>query len=210
MSATGKRSPSQSKELISSTTTTTGSLTTTNISSVASVSGSTGIQAGKTPLGQSIRESVYSIISNKSSGTNGHNGNTSTNGRSPASPSRVSRLQEKEEMQNLNERLVIYIDTVRRLESENNRLQHTIQTYNESSVRDVADIKKLFETELEDAKRLIDELAREKARIEIEVNKYKAESEEASAKFNKRDREFRQLEDTFRNVESEALENRKR
>jgi lamin B len=166
--------------------------------------------AGKTPLGQSIRESVYSIISANKSATNGHNGNSSTNGRSPVSPSRVSRLQEKEEMQNLNERLVIYIDTVRRLESENNRLQHTIQTYTENSVRDVADIKKLFETELEDAKRLIDELAREKARIEIEVNKYKAESEEALAKLVKRDREFRSLEDKFKNVESEALEFRKR
>jgi hypothetical protein len=42
---------------------------------------------------------------------------------SPQSPSGVTRLKEKEELQNLNDRLVIYIDTVRRLESENTRLQ---------------------------------------------------------------------------------------
>jgi chromosome segregation ATPase len=131
-------------------------------------------------------------------------------GRSPSSPSRTSRLQEKEEMQNLNERLVIYIDTVRRLEFENNRLQQTVQQYSENSVRDVADIKKLYETELEDAKRLIDELAKEKARIEIELNKHKADAEEALGKLNRRDREFRTLEDKFRVVEGEALEYKKR
>lgn len=42
---------------------------------------------------------------------------------SPQSPSRLTRLREKEDLQNLNDRLVVYIDTVRRLESENTRLQ---------------------------------------------------------------------------------------
>ena len=42
---------------------------------------------------------------------------------SPISPSRVTRLKEKEELQGLNDRLVVYIDTVRRLESDNSQLK---------------------------------------------------------------------------------------
>ncbi len=42
---------------------------------------------------------------------------------SPSSPSRISRLREKEDLQNLNDRLAIYIETVRTLQSENTRLQ---------------------------------------------------------------------------------------
>ena len=106
--------------------------------------------------------------------------------RSPVSPSRITRLQEKEEMQNLNDRLVIYIETVRRLESENMRLKSEVQSYTEVSTRDVSEIKTLYERELEDAKRLIDELARDKAKFEIEVNKHKANSLEAVDKFERR------------------------
>ena len=52
-----------------------------------------------------------------------NNDRSSLRSQSPQSPSRITRLKEKEELQNLNDRLVIYIDTVRRLESENTRLQ---------------------------------------------------------------------------------------
>lgn len=41
---------------------------------------------------------------------------------SPLSPTRLSRLQEKEQLQSLNDRLAAYIDRVRQLELENNRL----------------------------------------------------------------------------------------
>ena len=42
---------------------------------------------------------------------------------SPQSPSRITRLKEKEELQNLNDRLVVYIDAVRRLEMDNSQLK---------------------------------------------------------------------------------------
>jgi hypothetical protein len=43
----------------------------------------------------------------------------------------------------------------------------------------------LYERELEDAKKLIEELAREKSRLEIEAEKANAESQEALAKYVK-------------------------
>lgn len=164
------RSPSQSKDVTTSSNT-------------------------KTP--HNARESLYSSF---------RSGNTSHSGRSPLSPSRVTRLQEKEEMQNLNDRLVVYIDTVRRLESENSRLQSLVCTFNENSSRDVSEIKKLYENELEDAKRLIDELAREKAKYEIQVNKLRADIEETGAKLAKKDRDYTKLEQRNKQIEAQNYE----
>jgi len=127
---------------------------------------------------------------------------------SPVSPSRISRQREKEDLQNLNDRLVAYIDSVRRLESENSRLQSALYTYTESSSKEVGEIKSLFERELEDAKRLIDELAKEKARLEIDTSKYKAEFDEIALKLNKREREFKNAESRLKGLENEMQETR--
>lgn len=146
---------------------------------------------------------LFNSLRGNSTANTSQNGNTT---RSPTSPSRITRLQEKEEMQNLNDRLVIYIDTVRRLESENSRLQNIVQSYSEHSTRDVTEIKQLYERELEDAKRLIDELAKDKARYEIEVNKHKANAQEAITKFERRDKEHRTIETKLKTLESEYAE----
>ena len=164
------RSPSQSKDVTTST---------------------------KTPQNQQ-RESLLSSFRNGN--------NTTQTGRSHLSPSRVTRLQEKDEMQNLNDRLVVYIDTVRRLESENNRLQSLVCTFNENSSRDVSEIKRLYETELDDTKSLVDELAKEKAKFEIQVNKLKAELEENNAKMGKREREFTKVEQKVKTLEAQNIE----
>lgn len=88
-------------------------------------------------------------------------------------------------MQSLNDRLIIYIDTVRALQDENRQLKNDMTSFNEGSTREVTEIKVLYERELDDAKRLIDELARDKAKFEIEVNKYKANFQEANEKLNR-------------------------
>jgi lamin B len=179
------RSPSQNKDVVSSS------------------SSGTGGHTSRTPIAQSIRDSLYSVIRST-------NGNTSTSNRSPVSPSRITRMHEKEEMQNLNDRLVIYIDTVRRLEQENTRLQGIVMTYNESATRDVSEIKLLYEKELEDAKKLIDELAKEKAKFEIALNKASADAEEAQAKLSKREKDFKGIEAKLKASESESLEYKSR
>ena len=111
------------------------------------------------------------------------------------SPSRVSRLQEKEEMQNLNDRLAIYIETARqRLEYDNNQWRIQASQYEETAQRDLHEIKHLYGSKLDEATRLIDELAKEKAKLEIEMNKHKAEADEAVAKLAKRDKEAKEWE----------------
>lgn len=56
----------------------------------------------------------------------------------PLSPTRLSRLQEKEELRELNDRLAHYIDRVRALELENDRLQLKISEREEVTTREVS------------------------------------------------------------------------
>lgn len=90
---------------------------------------------------------------------------------SPLSPTRHSRIAEKVELQNLNDRLACYIDRVRYLENENARLSVEVQTSRESVTRETSNIKQMYENELSDARKLLDETAREKAKLEIDAKR---------------------------------------
>ena len=55
----------------------------------------------------------------------------------PLSPTRISRLQEKQDLQHLNDRLAVYIDRVRSLELENDRLLVKVSEKEEVTTREV-------------------------------------------------------------------------
>ena len=92
-------------------------------------------------------------------------------------------MQEKEDLVNLNDRLAAYIDRVRFLEAENSRLNVQVRSTEEVVKREVTNIKSLYENELGDARKLLDEMAKEKAKLVLEVSKYKSESEEYQTKW---------------------------
>ncbi|OWF48530.1 lamin Dm0-like [Mizuhopecten yessoensis] len=129
--------------------------------------------------------------------------------RSP-SPARITRQIEKDQLLNLNDRLAAYIDRVRFLETENSRLTVQIKSVEETVNRDRSNIKAVFQTEIDDARRLLDETAKEKARLQIEVGKYKEESEDWKLKYHKKDRELRdsQNQNAALLKENADLENR--
>lgn len=56
----------------------------------------------------------------------------------PLSPTRITRLQEKQDLQHLNDRLAVYIDRVRSLELENDRLMVTVSEKEEVTTREVS------------------------------------------------------------------------
>ena len=87
------------------------------------------------------------------------------------SPARKSRQQEKEELAYLNDRFASYIDQVRSLKETNLRYEYELQTVKEQLGNESEDIKKLFEAELTDARTLIDETAKEKARQQLIATK---------------------------------------
>lgn len=101
-------------------------------------------------------------------------GGGQTTGTSPLSPTRLTRVQEKQQLSHLNDRLAQYIERVRSLETENQRLSLQIRNSEEIVVRERNNVRAAFEAELADARRLLDETAKEKARLQIEAGKYKA------------------------------------
>jgi lamin B len=101
---------------------------------------------------------------------------------SPLSPTRLTRLQEKVELQNLNDRLANYIDRVRQLESENNRLTLQIHTTQDTISREVTSVRGSYEKELSDTRQLLDETAKEKARLQLDAGRSRAELGELTPK----------------------------
>lgn len=102
---------------------------------------------------------------------------------SPTSPTRTSRIHEKQELQALNDRLAGYIDRVRYLEAENSRLTVEVRSVRESVTRESSNIKQMFEHELADARKVLDETAREKAKLEIDVKRLSEENDDLRCKY---------------------------
>ncbi|CAF2782117.1 unnamed protein product [Rotaria sp. Silwood2] len=118
----------------------------------------------------------------------------------------VSRAEEKEQLETLNNRLAVYIDTVRRLEQDNRELKTIIASYTDTYELQTSKVKHLYERELEDAKKLIEELAREKSRLEIEAERANAEAQDALAKLARKERELRSAEARIKQYETEIAE----
>ncbi|EDV31021.1 uncharacterized protein Dana_GF15147 [Drosophila ananassae] len=125
---------------------------------------------------------------------------------SPLSPTRHSRVAEKVELQNLNDRLATYIDRVRNLETENSRLSIEVQTTRDTVTRETTNMKSMFENELGETRRLLDEQARDRARAEIENKRLWEQNEELKAKLEKKTKECNTAEGNARMYESRANE----
>lgn len=96
----------------------------------------------------------------------------------PLSPTRITRLQEKLQLRDLNDRLACYIDKVRSLESENDILHLTISETEEVRSRELTGLKALYETELADTRRCLDDSSKERAWLQIELGKIKSDHEQ--------------------------------
>lgn len=109
--------------------------------------------------------------------------NTPRGASSPLSPNRITRLQEKEDLCNLNDRLVVYIDKVRSLESENAGLRVRITESETEISRELTGLKAAYETELADARQTLDSVAKERARLQLELGKLREDYKELKARW---------------------------
>uniref|UniRef100_A0A8C1KQF8 Lamin-A-like n=2 Tax=Cyprinus carpio TaxID=7962 RepID=A0A8C1KQF8_CYPCA len=98
------------------------------------------------------------------------------------SPTRITRLQEKEDLCNLNDRLAIYIDKVRSLETENAGLRMRITESETEISRELSGMKAAYEAELTDARKTLDSVAKERARLQLELSKVREDYKENSKK----------------------------
>uniref|UniRef100_A0A8C3FYQ7 Lamin n=1 Tax=Chrysemys picta bellii TaxID=8478 RepID=A0A8C3FYQ7_CHRPI len=96
--------------------------------------------------------------------------------------SRMTRLQEKENLQKLNDRLAVYIGWVRSLESQNAGHRLRIPIPDEVSSRELSSIKVAYESELADARKTLDSVAKERARLQLELSKVREEFKENAKK----------------------------
>ena len=120
--------------------------------------------------------------------------------RSP-SPLNISRVDEKEELAHLNDRLASYIDYVRKLERDKDFLTRRISTISEERISQVDEARKAYEEEIASLRRLVDDLAKDKAAREVEMKKYVDDAADATSKLNKRDVELRNLQRKIDNLE---------
>lgn len=120
----------------------------------------------------------------------------------PLSPTRITRLQEKEDLRHLNDRLAVYIDRVRSLELENDRLMLKVSEKEEVTTREVSGIKLLYESELADARKVLDETARDRARLQIDLGKYRSDLDEVTKTLKKKDADLLQAQQRNKDLES--------
>ncbi|GIY34569.1 lamin Dm0 [Caerostris extrusa] len=115
---------------------------------------------------------------------------TPTKKGTPLSPARVTRLEEKKQLQNLNDRLAIYIERVRYLENENSRLVSQATTQEERIIEEVHKSKVLYENEVSKLRDLTDELSAQKAQAILELKNLRSDYADLENKFKKREKEF--------------------
>lgn len=118
----------------------------------------------------------------------------------------ISRVQEKNELAGLNNRLATYIERVRQLETENTRLTRIVQSQEETVTKEVTGIKGLYEGELNSARKLLDDLAKEKAKLQFDNGKLKTDLEDLRAKLRAKEADLSACEKKLLSAESQVNE----
>ncbi|XP_069463230.1 lamin isoform X2 [Ambystoma mexicanum] len=123
-------------------------------------------------------------------------------GATPLSPTRITRLQEKEDLQELNDRLAVYIDKVRSLEHENAGLRLLVNESEEVVTREASGVKSAYELELADARKTLDSVAKERARLQLELSKVREEYKELKDRNTKKEADLLAAQARLKDLEA--------
>uniref|UniRef100_A0A1I7XF24 Intermediate filament protein A n=1 Tax=Heterorhabditis bacteriophora TaxID=37862 RepID=A0A1I7XF24_HETBA len=104
-------------------------------------------------------------------------------GQNAASTIRDSREREKKEMSDLNDRLASYIEKVRFLEAQNRKLAADLDALRSKWGKDTHNIRNMYEGELVDAQKLIDETNKQRKDMESQIKKMQDELADIRRKY---------------------------
>lgn len=93
-----------------------------------------------------------------------------------------SRDREKKDMQDLNERFASYIEKVRFLEAQNRKLTEELDRLKSKWGKETTAIKAMYQAELDEARKLLDDAEKDKAALEIKVASLEEQIEELRLK----------------------------
>lgn len=110
-----------------------------------------------------------------------------------------TRHREKEELRDLNERLLVYVNHMRSLKEIEETEEH-IQVDGELT-RIQESLKDLFHTEIEEARRLLDETANSKAAIELENSRHLENGNQLRYELDQKDKEIERLQKLIEELE---------
>jgi intermediate filament protein if len=99
-----------------------------------------------------------------------------------------SREREKKDMQDLNERFASYIEKVRFLEAQNKRLADELDKLKAKWGKETTQIKAMYQAELDEARKCLDDADKEKARLEIRVASLEEQLEEMRTRLGEANR----------------------
>ncbi|NWQ93011.1 LAML3 protein, partial [Burhinus bistriatus] len=122
---------------------------------------------------------------------------------SPLSPTRLSRLQEKEELRQLNDRLAAYIERVRALEADKSVLQQRLAEQEAGSDRELQSLRLRYEAELADARRALDDIAIERATLQVELGKIGEEHRQLHSRNSKKEADLNLAQARMRDLDAQ-------
>ncbi|CAD5235745.1 unnamed protein product [Bursaphelenchus xylophilus] len=139
-----------------------------------------------------------------------HSGGASPFGQSAATAVRDSREREKKEMSDLNDKLASYIEKVRFLEAQNRKIGADLDSLRNKWGKDTHNIKQMYESELKEAHKLIDDTTKQKEDLSkelkdllAEVNNYKLKYSDAQRERSAEKERLNEILTTLSNLESE-------
>ncbi|XP_050834668.1 lamin-L(III)-like isoform X3 [Serinus canaria] len=122
---------------------------------------------------------------------------------SSLSPARLSRLQEKEDLRQLNDRLAAYIERVRALEADKSVLQQRLSEHQAGSDREMGCLRLRYETELADARRALDDIAIERATLQVELGKIGEEHRQLHVRNSKKESDLNVAQARVRDLDAQ-------